>query len=94
MKPHFRLRLVKPRERPLGPLTRAEKLARARAFLQGTGEFSYLKRNIYLLDPGTPKPKWGVAGDPPKPLYKDGYRSLPNIIERMASGIRDLWSAK
>ncbi len=55
-KPHFRLRLVAPKERPLAPLSRAEKLAQAKAYLQ--------RRGIYILDKGTPKPQWGVPGTP------------------------------
>lgn len=58
VKPHLRLRLVKPRERPLAPLSRAEKLAQAIGWLR--------QRGRYVLDTGTPKPKWGVPGDPPK----------------------------
>ena len=61
----MKLRLVAPAERPLAPLSRAEKLARAQAYLQ--------RRGIYILDRGTPKPKWGVAGEIPNvepPLMK------------------------
>ena len=57
-KPHFRLRLVKPRERPLAPLSRAEKLANAKVYLQ--------QRGIYVLDRGTPRPKWGTPNELPK----------------------------
>jgi len=56
-KPRFKLRLV-PRERPLAPLSRAEKLASAIGYLRARGK--------YLLDAGTPKPRWGIAGDWPK----------------------------
>lgn len=83
LKPHFKLHLVTPAERPLGPLSRAEKLANAKAYLQ--------RRGLYILDRGTPKPKWGLAGEPPRAAYKDGYRSLPNFLERMHEGIRALW---
>ena len=60
MKQRFKLRLVLPAERPLGTLSRAEKLAHAKAYLQ--------RRGIYVLDKGTPKPRWGVGGEIPKEL--------------------------
>ncbi len=50
MKPRLRLRLVRA-ERPLAKLSQAEKLAQAKAYLQ--------RRGIYILDQGTPAPKWG-----------------------------------
>ena len=56
MTSRLRLCLVKA-DRPLGPLTRAEKLARAKAWLQSRGR--------YILDRGTPKPAWGIAGEIP-----------------------------
>lgn len=55
-KPRIRLRLV-PQQRPLGPLTRAEKLAKAIAFLRTRGR--------YVLDAGSPKPRWGKAHEVP-----------------------------
>jgi len=58
-KPRMKLRLV-PQERPLAPLTRAEKLTQAKAYLQ--------RRGLYILDRGTPKPKWGLSNDQPKEL--------------------------
>lgn len=50
--PH--LRLVQPADRPLANLSRAEKLAKAIAYLR--------ERNLYVLDRGTRAPKWGVPG--------------------------------
>ncbi len=50
MKPH--LRLVRIKERPLAKLSQAEKLAQAKAWLIGRGK--------YILQPGAPKPSWGV----------------------------------
>jgi hypothetical protein len=58
LKPHFRLRLVRQQERPLAPLTRAEKLAQAINFLRS--------RNRYILDQGAAKPAWGRPGMPHK----------------------------
>ena len=58
MKPRMKLRLVAPVERPLGPLSRAEKLAKAIAWLRA--------RNRYVLDKGSEKPQWGVPGTPRK----------------------------
>lgn len=58
MKPRIRLRLVTPANRPLGPLSRAEKLAKAIAFLRA--------RNRYVLDKGSERPAWGVPGTPRK----------------------------
>ena len=52
MKPRIRLKLV-PTERPLGPLSVAEKRAKAIAYLRS--------RRLYVLDKGTPA-KWGVPG--------------------------------
>ena len=52
MKPRIRLRLVPRSERPLANISRAEKLAQAKAYLQ--------RRGIYILDQGTPKPTWGI----------------------------------
>ena len=49
-----RLRLVRSGERPLAKLSRAEKLAAAIAYLR--------RRNKYVLDRGTPAPKWGIPG--------------------------------
>ena len=58
-KPRIRLRIVpKPEERPLAPLTRAEKLASAIAFLR--------ERGAYVLDKGARRPSWGVPGSPRK----------------------------
>jgi hypothetical protein len=54
MKPRTALRLVAPAERPLAKLSHAEKLARAKAYLQ--------RRGIYILDRDAPRPKWGVPG--------------------------------
>ena len=45
--------------------TRAEKLERAKRFLKGVGEFSDLQRNLYVLDRGTSRPRWGIAGEIP-----------------------------
>jgi hypothetical protein len=45
------LHLIKKSERPLGPLTIAEKRAKAIAYLR--------KQGIYVLDRGARKPKWG-----------------------------------
>ena len=50
-KVRFRLRLVTP-ERPLAKLSYAEKLAQAKAYLQ--------RRGIYILDPGSRRPGWGI----------------------------------
>ena len=58
MKPRIRLRIVAPAERPLAPLTRAEKLVAAVAWLRSRGR--------YVLDQGSRQPKWGVPGEPPK----------------------------
>ena len=52
-----RLRLVPSQDRPLGPLTRAEKLALAIAYLRD--------RNLYVLDRWARRPQWGVAGEIP-----------------------------
>ncbi len=52
MKPH--LRLIRVKERPLGPLTRAEKLAKAIGWLRS--------RNRYILDQGAKQPGWGIPG--------------------------------
>lgn len=67
-KPHFRLRLVvRPEhppavpERPLAPLTRAEKLVKAIAFLRDRKP-----RSRYVLDKGSSKPEWGVPYETPK----------------------------
>lgn len=54
MKPS--LRIVKPQDRPLAKLSQAEKLAQAKAYVQ--------RKGIYILDKGTPKPKWGRPGLP------------------------------
>ncbi len=51
MKPRMKLRLVRT-ERPLAKLSHAEKLAQAKAYLQ--------RRGLYILDQGTPAPKWGI----------------------------------
>ena len=56
-KPHIRLRLVPRSERPLAALSKAEKLAQAKAYLQ--------RRGLWILDRGTPRPGWGVAGEMP-----------------------------
>lgn len=58
MKPHFRLRVVKTKERPLAPLSRAEKLAQAKAYLQRRRPLAPL--GLYILTKGTPKPSWGL----------------------------------
>ncbi len=55
MKPRFKLRLV-PEDRPLAPLTRAEKLANAIGWLRSRGR--------YVLDRGSSKPAWGLAHQP------------------------------
>jgi hypothetical protein len=81
-----RLRLVLPVERPLAKLSYAEKLARAKAYLQ--------RRGIYVLDRNAPKPKWGVPGEPPKFAYKVVYRGAPTFMERFADGIKTLWSGQ
>ena len=54
MKPRIKikLRLVAPAERPLARLSHAEKLAQAKAYLIGRGK--------YILQPGAPKPAWGI----------------------------------
>ncbi len=61
-KPHFRLRLVK-EDRPLRPLSRAEKLESAIAFLR--------ERRIYVLDKGSPA-KFGIpySAQEESPLMK------------------------
>ena len=87
MKPRFKLRLVKP-ERPLGPLSRAEKVARAKAYLQRKGEFARLGASIYVFDRGTPKPKWGVPGEPAIRTQKVSYRAQSSFFERVADFIK------
>ena len=84
-KPRIRLRLVAA-ERPLAPLSRAEKLAQAKAYLQ--------RKGLYVLDRGTPKPKWGVPGEPPRAVMRDAYRTVPTLLERMGESIRTLWGMK
>lgn len=60
MKPH--LRLVRTKQRPLANLSRAEKLARAIAYLRNElPTRNQTGRNLYLLDQGTPA-KWGIPG--------------------------------
>jgi len=81
MKP--RLHLVLPTKRPLTHLTRAEKLAHAKAYLQ--------RRGLYVLDRGTPKPKWGIPGEPPRVTVSGTYRGLPTLIEQFSEQIRTLW---
>ena len=45
---------------PAAPASSADKLSRAKSYLQ--------RRGIYILDHGTPKPKWGDAHNmPPVP---------------------------
>ncbi len=56
VKTRMKLRLVTPAERPLAPLSRAEKLAKAIGWLRA--------RNRYVLDQGASKPGWGVPGLP------------------------------
>ena len=68
MKPHLRLRLVRS-PRPLGPLTRAEKLAVAIKFLR--------ERGLYVLDIGARRPKWGT----PNELPKEDTRLLKALTE-------------
>ena len=58
MKVRFKLRIVPRESRPLANLSRAEKLAKAIAFLR--------ERNRYILDQRTQRPAWGVPGDWPK----------------------------
>lgn len=84
-KPHFRLRLVK-EDRPLAPLSRAEKVAKAIDFLRS--------RNRYVLDKGAIRPKWGVAGEPKRNAQRVSYRSVPTLMERFAETISTLWSGK
>ncbi len=53
-----RLRIVREPERPLAALSRAEKLAKAIAYLRQRGK--------YVLDIGSAKPRWGVCGELPE----------------------------
>ena len=69
MKPRMKLRLVPASARPLGPLSRAEKLVKAIAWLRG--------RRRYVLDPGTPRPKWGT----PHQLPAEDRRLLGEVNE-------------
>ena len=71
--PRLRLHLVKT-DRPLGPLTRAEKLALAIAYLRD--------RNLYLLDRGTCRPQWGVAGEIPQDVSADLARIVSEMDRR------------
>ena len=86
MKPHIRLRLVPSAERPLGPLSRAEKIAKAIAFLRS--------RNRYVLDIGSEKPKWGHPGEPPRALPAVEQRGMPTFFERIAERLANAWSGK
>lgn len=72
-KPRFKLRLVK-KERPLGPLTRAEKLAAAIGYLR--------ERGLYLLDRGTPRPRWGLPNEQPRELNEALARKINDADRR------------
>ena len=69
MKPRMKLRLVPASARPLGPLSRAEKLVKAIAWLRA--------RRRYVLDRGTPRPKWGT----PHQLPAEDRRLLDAVCE-------------
>ena len=56
--PKPRMRLVDGKAVPVGPQTYADKLARAKAYLQ--------RRGIYVLDKGARRPKWGIPGEIPQ----------------------------
>ena len=56
MKPS--LHLVRNADRPLANLSKAEKIAQAIGYLRSRG--------LYVLDQGTPRPKWGISGEVPK----------------------------
>ena len=84
-KPRFKLRLVNA-ERPLAPLSRAEKLAQAKAYLQ--------RRGIYILDQGSPKPRWGTPGEPPRILPAVEQRGVPNFLQRIAERFATAWHGK
>lgn len=69
-----RLRLVRSVERPLAKLTRAEKLAVAIAYLR--------RRNIYVLDQGAKKPKWGIPFEDVKAPNAELAREIANADRR------------
>ena len=74
MAANIHLRLVPSQDRPLGPLTRAEKLALAIAYLRD--------RNLYLLDRDTHRPNWGVAGEIPQDVSADLARIVSEMDRR------------
>lgn len=78
-KPRIKLRLVPP-----APAT--DKLASAIAYLR--------ERNLYVLDKGARKPKWGIAGEPKREHQRVIYRAAPTVMERFAETISTLWSGK
>ena len=86
MKPRIRLHLVESQERPLAPLTRAEKLAKAIAWLRS--------RNRYVLDRGSERPKWGVPGEMEKRRIEGSYHGMPTLLERIADRFRIAWKGK
>ena len=92
MKPRIKLRVVPPAVQrpaehiPVPVLSDAEKLAEAIAWLR--------QRGRYVLDRGTPAPKWGVAGEPKRVPQRIIYRSAPTIMERFAETISTLWRAQ
>ncbi len=86
MKPRFKLRLVAAADRPLAKLSHAEKLVRAKAILRRSGK--------YILDRGTPKPKWGVPGEIQLPPYRDTYHGMPPLFKRIADRFRSAWRGR
>jgi hypothetical protein len=78
-----KLRLVRPAERPLANLTRAEKLTAAIGFLR--------ERNRYLLDSGSAKPKWGVQWEiPTMPATNVTIDQPRSLLERLMAGMADV----